>query len=449
MIVALASPTRPEPPARLRRSRLRRARVAASWLAAVVVLACWPARAAPAAGGTSPALVLHVGDGDGAGQLDALRRRLRIDPRFTQLRPRSVSRAAILAEIERQQDHRRLEAAQRRAREGWALLGHLERRRAIAQLTASLAGYAATQHLPGSCLEAQVVMRDLAYAHWQLHDRALAATALVPAARLSPAPLDPTRYPPPFVAFARQLPQPPPVQVRLQSDREGSTFQVNCERLGKDRQVEVTLAGVAMVRVANPQRRAWSTFVGRAGQRRVIAAQLVDVDLSSRPARETLVALARRGHATALVWRGRGDAIEIRVIDLASAAPGPWLALSRPRPTVRPVSAWRSLAGWSLVAGGAAALIAGTAFGVAARGAADRLEDAAAPGDRYYDGELASDESRRRSFGTAAYVLWGVGAAAAAGALVLWLTRPARPRGTERPRAARLRPAPGGVARHF
>jgi hypothetical protein len=400
-------------------------------MALVLVAAPAAAGAAPAPG-TAPApviLLVHADEGRGAAaDRDLLATSLAREPdlaghRLVVLEPEALAHSARAWD-----QARSVEEARRAAREGWIVVGHLEHARAAKLLETSLHAYAAAQPDVAACREAVGVLRDYAYAQWlqgRTHhaERLIAATAALP-----PVPLDLTRYPPPFVAFVKRAASPSPVEVTLLS-RPAATVVADCADRGPTPRT-LSVRGAALLLVEAAGREPWARWVAP-GTSAVLQEITLRAGATARAlSADVLAAVLRaQGAERLLLWRRQGGAIEILSFRAGDPRPAPWRTIAGealPRrlgpDAVRP----RRVAPWVVLGVGATSVVAGTVLAVMARQAASRINDAAAAG-RLFDDSLARDDDRRRTYGTTAYVLWGVGAAVVAAGLALYL-RPATPR---------------------
>jgi hypothetical protein len=350
-------------------------------------------------------------------------------------------------------DKRRRAQLMRRARtevqRGAQLLGRLELNRALRLLRSGLKRLAALQPDPAACREAVTPLRNLAFAHWQRGDHTRAAALVAGAAQAPPTPVDTVRYPPAFVAFLRRAHTVPSIAVKPPKLPAGATIWRMCKRLDPATPVEVN--GSAIMRVSAPGHRDWAGVIVSSDPGTVVLAQL---EPEAPPWDTPPKTLRQVGVELVVLWRrSAAGVLEVRI------PPEAWRPLPPPAPvvvsprtppegddldpnkTVVSRTVWtRPLARWTLLGVGGAALIGGTVLGLVARDAADQINEGAENGETY-DGRLEDLDTRRKRTGTAAYVLWGVGGAAAAGALVWWLLDRERPRG-----ARSVRPAVGGVS---
>jgi hypothetical protein len=388
--------------------------------------------------GSEAIIVLHAGTG--TERVDDRQRvlaTLRKDHRSATLALATPSLEQFREQLAtfRHADHR--ERARRQARAGARLLTALKLDAAIRALKASLNHYAALQPDEATCREAVGPMRDLAFARWQRGDLGLAASLVAGANQAPPVPIDTLRYPPPFVAFLRQPHAVQPDSVTPPPLPAGAAVWSTCRQVSSAGPVSVT--GAALLKITAPGFRDWAAFHAAEKEGTVVLAQLEPELPLARWDVDRLIRTRRLLDVKQLVlWRRQGDRLELREVS-AGQQPGRWRPLvdaispqiARPpgpgpdtgavdRAEPRPPTPWRKVARWTLLATGAGALVTGTVLGAMAQDAANRINQAAEE-ERTYDDELAELNERRRSFGTAAYVLWGVGGAAAVGALVLWL----------------------------
>ena len=401
----------------------------------------------------APVLLVHAGKTPGeAADRTRVTAALRRELSFRGRRIRVRGAPDLERELHEAERTRKLALARRRAQEGARLLGRLKLDRAIRALRAGLDAYAA--FLPDETLCAEMVspLRNLAFALWQQGDdgAAMAAAVLAGGASLPPSPVDTARYPPPFVSFMRRLHTVRPVTVKLPRLPPGAQIHRGCARgaLSPREQLEVT--GSVPLRVSAPGHRDWSGLVFPGGGDTVVLAALEPLaPLWRRPAAELDQLLDHAGAGWVVFWRREGKALETRRHRRGSAGPSPWQHLRQPPPeevkppppTVRRDALGTRLAP-GLLAVGAGALVAGTILGVMARSAANEIREAADQ-ERPFDERLAELDDRRHQFGTAAYVLWGVGGAASAGAVVWWVL--ALRAGGRRERTPAVSVGPAGV----
>jgi hypothetical protein len=330
-----------------------------------------------------------------------------------------------------------LRRARAEVKRGAALLGRLELKRAVRMLRSGLKRFAALQPDLVACQEVVTPLRDLAFAHWQRKDLARAAALVAGAAQAPPTPIDTVRYPPAFVAFLRRAHTVPSIGVKPPKLPSKTVVWRMCKRLDPAAPFEVN--GSAIMRVSAHGYRDWAGVIVSSDPGTVVLAQLEPEGPLWKTSASTLREV---GVEVLVLWRrSPAGVLEARI------PPEAWRPLPPPAPVVVAVnpkkydpderepptvvasgSIWtRSTARWTLAGVGAAALLTGSVLGLVARDAANKINDAAEDGGTF-DDHLQDLDSRRRRTGTAAYVLWGVGAAAAAGALVWWLLDRDRPR---------------------
>lgn len=389
--------------------------------------------------------VLHAGTGaERAGDRQRVLSTLRADHRSATLALATPSLDQLRKHLATHRRAQHLEGARRQARVGARLLTALKLDAAIKALKASLNHYAALQPDGAACREAVGPMRDLAFARWQRGDLGLAAPLVAGANQAPPVPIDTLRYPPPFVAFLRQPHAVQPDSVTPPPLPVGAAIWSTCRQVSPTEPVSMT--GAALLKITAPGFRDWAAFHPAEKKGTVVLAQLEPELPLARWDIDRLVDARRALDVKRLVlWRRDEDRLELRDVR-AGQPPGRWRPLAAeaaPRIARRPgpepdsgaadrheprrSTSWRKVARWTLLATGAGALVTGTVLGAMAQDATNQINQAAEEA-RIYDDELAELNQRRRSFGTAAYVLWGVGGAAAASALVLWLL-PQRDRG--------------------
>lgn len=409
------------------------------------VLIVWALLAAAVPSPAAAVVVVHTGEGGPAVDEEAVLRRLRRDTRFSGKALQVVPLPRLVRLVVESERAARRARARKAAAEGARLLGHLKLDEAVDTLRASLDDYAALQPDATTCAEAVAPLRALAFAHWQRQETALAAALLAGVAELPAVSLDTTRYPPPFVRFVRQAHALPTTSVKLPRLPGGARLWRSCVEVASPTE-SLAITGSALLRLAAPGHRDSAALVVPTAAGTVVLAAL---EPRTRPWNEPGPgldqALERAGAEWVVFWRRREGALETRIYRRGRPAFASWRRLPAP-PASRPS---RALAGavrrapptpagpqregklrragpWLVMAGGAGALVTGTVLGLLARDAASSLEEAAERRE-VFDDRLAGLEDRKNRFGTAAYVLWGVGAAAVVGGVVWWLTARTKP----------------------
>lgn len=396
---------------------------------------CWLAGATRATAQTSSqqpsVVVLHQGAGEGRpADRQRLLEQLGQDEQLKGSSLQVISGADLQRQMEGQRQGWLLQRALVLAREGWLLVGHLKYKQAISRLGQSLNVFAVAQQEAGTCQAATIAVRDMAYAQWQLGNKGRAAALVAATEEIDGPPVDSTRYPPPFLGFINSREKTPAVELTLISRPTPAEVWVNCRRRGPSPQT-LSIQGGVMVQVNLAGRRTWGRWIDAGQSSQLVTAELTEApSLAGADAEELSLALHASGSRRLILWQRKGDRLELRSFQSGQQQPRIWRVLTvkqapppaRTRQVVgdRPRPGRRGLAPW-LVAGGAALTLAtGSIFGYLAHDARGQIEEAASRGEMY-DAELADLDSRRQDFGSAAYVLWGVGTAAAVGALVLWL----------------------------
>ena len=315
-------------------------------------------------------------------------------------------------------------------------------RRAVAQLRLeqgesalreALAHFAAAQRLPEACSGAHDAARDLSFLFWQRQKLAAARRWRAAAAALTATAIDPTRYPPEFLAFwsaSDPGPAPIPVTVALKADGTGEAEAwVNCKAVGRA-PAAVPVVGAALIALDRGPRAAGQVIAPDRSGLHELALPAPGTDLSA----EDAAALLRASGAPALLWVKRAGP-EGWIIDRftlkggwqrpfrrVSAAPAPTTASDR-RPGA-PADSGRSspALGWVLSATAAAALVSGVVTAVLADAAADEIENKARA-EEVFD---PADETDNRRYRAASYATLAVGGALATAAVVYWIWRARR-----------------------
>lgn len=352
---------------------------------------------------------------------------------------RRLSRAEALRALPEARARLRLARARRAAEAGRRAVVKLRLEPAKSALREALGLFADAQLLPEACRGAHDAARELSFLHWQRQDLAPARRWRAAASHLAATAIDPTRYPPEFVAFwsaSDENPAAITITVTVAVKRpaggaEGSApaaseAWVNCKAVGRT-PAAVSVEGAALVALVRGARTASLVIEPDRSELVELALAPAATELSA----EDAAALLQATGAPALLWVRRDDrgswAIDrfapasgwqrpYRRVSPAPAPPAVRVARKRDEPAAAGPS---TVLGWALTGAATAAIVTGVVSAVLADSAADEIERKAAAGEVFDP----ADEDDNRRFRTVSYTTLAVGGALAAGAVVFWLWR--------------------------
>lgn len=328
-----------------------------------------------------------------------------------------------------------LERARQAVEVGRQAVAQLHLEQGESALREALAHFAAAQRLPGACSGAHDAARDLSFLFWQRQKLAAARRWRAAAAALTVTAIDPTRYPPEFLAFwsaSTPGPAPIPVTVALKGPAAERATEaeawVNCKAVGRA-PAAASVTGAALIALDRGPRTAGRVITPDRSGLHELALPAPEADLSV----EDAAALLRTSGAPALLWvkraGSRGWVIDrftptggwqrpFRRVTAAPAPPASDGEASAPAGSGRSSTAL----GWVLSATAAAALVSGVVTALLADAAADEIENKARD-EEVFD---PADETDNRRYRAASYATLAVGGALATAGVVYWIWRARR-----------------------